>query len=100
MTTPYNSEGTSVPTFIRHIKDMEKRNFQTMLVLLGVDVAFVAITAIVGLPFWAIFSVAGVFFAVIGFFGFRTFKFTRILKKLDAEIKKELEFQRFIHSIR
>lgn len=100
MTIASPAKDASNPAYIRHIKDTEKRNLQTMLVLLGVELAYVAITAIIGLPVWAILPVAGAFVLVIGFLGYRTHQYTRIVKKLDAEIQRRMEFHRFIRSIR
>lgn len=100
MTTTSPAEVASNPAHIRHIKEAEKRNLQTMLVLLGGEVAYVAIAAIVGLPVWAILPVAGAFVLVIGFFGYRTHKYTQFIKKIDAEIQKRMEFHRFLSSVR
>lgn len=89
----------SIPAFIKKIKDSEKRNMQTMTLLLLVDVVFVIIAAIVSIPFSVILPVAAVLFLVIAFFGARAHKYTRMLKKIDARIKQDIEFHRFTRSI-
>lgn len=85
----------SIPAFIKKVKDSEKRNLQTMTLLLLVDVAFVIIAAIVSIPFSIILPVASALFLVIAFFGARAHKYTRMLKKIDARIKRDLELYRF-----
>lgn len=94
MTTPK----TSIPAFIKKVKDAESRNLQIMTALLLVDVAFVILAAIVSLPISAILTVASALLVVIAFFGVRAHKYTRMLKKIDTRIKQDLELYRFTHS--
>lgn len=94
MTTPK----TSIPAFIKKVKDAESRNLQIMTALLLVDVVFVIITAVIGIPLLAILTVASALLVVIAFFGVRAHKYTRMLKKINTRIKQDLELYRFTHS--
>jgi hypothetical protein len=99
MTTVQISQKTDVPAFIRRTKNAESRNFQTMLILLLVDIAFVGIAVIVSIPFSIILPVAAGFVVVIAFFGYRASKYAKMLTKIDAELKRQIEFYRFVQSI-
>lgn len=99
MTTAYNNHKTSIPAFIRKVKEAEKLNLQIMTALLLVDVAFVIIAALAAIPFSLVFTVASALLVVIVFFGYRTNKYTRMLKKIETRIIQDIEFHRFTRSI-